>query len=411
MGTRILAAMMCVAVAGVAPAGEGAPGVAGAYLKARQAAGAHDDAAAHREAPSHGGARRDVAERAILSRVNAGDLPGGAALARAARAAGAGGQVGALAILAETARAGDWDGARALLDGGLGVGPLVDGLARGWAAAGTGDRAAATAAFDAVIAARGLRTYGLVHKAYALGALGDDAGAEAIWSGAAPEAGGQPPPLSRRAAGARIAGLARLGRAEAAVHVLDRLFGPAPGPALAAMRAAILAGEAPPPPVADARAGLAEGFFAVASAVRGEAVDDYTLLYLRAAQALDPGHEGAASMAAALLRGPGRPGSAVTAYGPAPEGAARPGTASAPRGAVREADATALLAVGRSGGVAAAHDPSLAVGSGARAASRRVLFGRAPGEGRAGRIVRALRHGPGAGADGPPRRAARAAEG
>ena len=382
------------------------PGLAGAYLRARLAAGANDYAVAaggYRAALALAGDEPGIAERAILASLGAGDVAGGAALARALAAAGAGTRIGTLAILTEAARCGDWAAIPALLGGGPGVGPLVDGLARGWAAVGAGDAKGAMAAFDAVVAARGLRAFGLTHKAYALALLGDDARAEAIWSGAAPEAEGGAPRFTGRAATARIAGLSRLGRHGAAALLLERTPGGATGRTAAAMRAALAAGRALPPPVADARAGLAEALFTVAAALHGEAADGYTLLHVRAALALDPAHERGALLAARLLRGLGRPEEAVAAYAAVPEGgvfhAARLGMAATLREAGRGAEAVAVLralaashadmpkvhaalghalqAEGRPAEAVAAYDASLAARAATQLAPWRVLFARA----------------------------------
>ena len=389
------------------------PGLAAAYLKARRAADANDYAAAaggYRAALALAGGDPGIAERAILASVAAGDMAGAASLARALRAAGGGSRIGALAILTEAARGGDWAAIPGLLDGGPGVGRLVDGLARGWAAVGLADAGGAMAAFDAVIAAPGLRGFGLTHKAYALAAFGDDAGAEAIWSGAAAEAADRAPRLSRRAAGARIAGLSRLGRYEAAALLLERTSGAARRPGARGMRAALAAGRALPPTVADARAGLAESLFTVAAALRGEAKDGHTLLYVRAALALDPAHEEAALLAARLLRGLGRPDEALEAYAAVQGGDAfqdaRLGMAAALREAGRGAEAVAVLrslagshgdlphvhaalghaldAEGRSAEAVAAYDASLAARSPAQVAPWRILFARARARERVG---------------------------
>ena len=411
--TGIAAAMLWAGHAGAeAPGGAErpealAPGFAGVYLKARHAAASNAYALAaegYREALGYDPGNRDIAERAIVAGINAGQMGRATDLALAMHGAGRQSQIGALAILTGVARERRWDEAARLLDEGLSVGPLVDGLARGWTALGTGDAAGAMAAFDEVVAVRGLRPFGLVHKAYARAVIGDDAGAEAIWAGTAPEADGRPPRLSRRAAEARIAGLSRLGRFDAATGVLDRLFGAELDPGLLAMRAALEAGRALPPPIADARAGLAESLFTVAAALRGEASDGYTLLYVRAAQAMEPAHEDSALMAARLLRGLGRHEDAVTAYAAVPEGAgafhaARLGMAETLRETGRTADAiallrslagshgalpqvhaalgAALLREGRAAEAAASYDASIRAHGGAAIAPWKLLLGRA----------------------------------
>ena len=71
----------------------------------------------------------------------------------------------------------------ARIDEDRGAGPLVDGLARGWALMGKGgDVTAALAAFDAVAQQDGLAGFGRYHKALALASVGDFEGAEAIFA-------------------------------------------------------------------------------------------------------------------------------------------------------------------------------------------------------------------------------------
>ena len=83
---------------------------------------------------------------------------------------------------ADAARRGDWDGLTAGLDAGQLGYPLIDALARAWAQVGRGDMDRALAAFDTVIATRGMVSFGLYHKALALAFVGDFEAADAILS-------------------------------------------------------------------------------------------------------------------------------------------------------------------------------------------------------------------------------------
>ena len=347
MKRTVLALALGAATTMATAAIAGPEGRTGGYLTARTAE-RHSDfaraAAAWRDVLARHPGRLDFAERAISNAINAGDMDTAIALSHRLVESGQRSQIAALALAVEMVETGAWSDLAAALSGDLSVGPLVDGLARGWAHLGTGDRAAAEAAFDTVASARGLRTFGLMHKAYALAALGDDASAETIW---ATGNDGKPLRLSRRSAFARIAGLARLGRRGAAIAILDKLFDPAQDAEAAGLRAAILRGEPPAPAIPDARRGMAETFLAVATALRGEATDGYTLIYARAAARLAPRQSDALILEAELLTGLGLDEAALTAWRKVPEGGAwftaRLGAADALRALGRGEEAIGLL--------------------------------------------------------------------
>ena len=287
---------------------------------------------------------QEIAERAIANAVNAGDMAGAIVLSRDLAARGRGSQIAALALTVDMAERGAWAELSASLADGLSVGPLVNGLAKGWAAVGLGDRAVAEDAFDAVAATPGLRTFGLMHKAYALAVFGDDAAAEVVW---ATGNGGKPLRLSRDSAFARILGLARSGRAAAALAILDKLFDQGRDAEAAAVRAAILTGDLPAPAIAGAKEGIVETLFAVASALKGEATDGYTLLYTRAATHLAPAHSPALVLQAQLLGDLGLHEDALAAWREVPAGrswtTARLGAAEALRALGRKDEAIGLL--------------------------------------------------------------------
>ena len=348
-------------------------GTTSAYLIAKTAE-RHSDyaraAAAWQAVLSGSGYTKEVAERAISNAVNAGDMTAAISLARDLMARGHESQIAALAVAVDMAERGEWEALSRALAADLSVGPLVNGLARGWSAIGRGDRPGAEAAFDAVASTPGLKTFGLMHKAYALGALGDDAAAETVW---ARGNDGKPLRLSRRSALERIAGLARVGREGAAIAILDKLFDAGADAEAAVMRAAILRGEAPETSVGDAQSGMAETFLAVAAALKGEATNGYTLLYVRAATHLAPRHSQALILQAELLGDLGLHGQALAVWREVPEGgswiAARLGAAGALRALGRQEEAIGLLSQlaatrGATGGV------HVALGDGLKALGR-----------------------------------------
>ena len=342
-----LGAAMLSPLGAAADAGFGGEGTTAAYLIAKTAErhSAYARATAAWQVVLDGsGYSETVAESAISNAVNAGNMRAAIALAQEFSERGHRSQIASLALVVGMAEREAWAEISAALEGGLSVGPLVNGLAEGWAAIGAGQRAKAEAAFDAVAATPGLTTFGLMHKAYALGAIGDDVAAEAIWASGNH---GKPLRLSRNSAFARISGLARSGRTGAAIAVLDKLFDPADDPEAALLRAAIVAGTPPAPTIGDAKAGIAETFLAVAAALKGEATDGYTLLYTRAATHLVPDHPGALILQAQLLGGLKLHDEALAVWRQVPEGGswitARLGAAEELIGLGRQDEAIGLL--------------------------------------------------------------------
>ena len=201
---------------------------------------------------------------------------------------------------AAAAADGRWEDISVAIDQGQSVGPLVDGLVRAWARLGQGEMTAALAEFDAVIAAPGLKSFGLYHKALALAVVGDFEGADAILS-LPPTEGMQ---HTRQSSLAHAQVLSQLGRNPDAVAMLDATFGPGLDPTLAALRDRLDAGEAVPfTYVSDAQTGIAEVYYSVAMALGAETSDSYVLIYGRIAQYLDPGNTEVTLLIAELLDG------------------------------------------------------------------------------------------------------------
>ena len=199
---------------------------------------------------------------------------------------------------AKLAEAADWDGLLAGLDAGQTVGPLIDGLTRGWADVGRGQMTDAVAAFDAVIAAPGLKAFGLYHKALALAVVGDFEGADAIF--AMPQTDGMQHTRQSSIAHAQV--LSQLGRNADAVAMIDATFGPGLDPTLAALRAQLDGGATVPFSfVTDARTGMAEVYYSVAMAFGEDTPDAYKLIYTRIAQFLAPGNTEVNLLVASLL--------------------------------------------------------------------------------------------------------------
>ena len=181
-----------------------------------------------------------------------------------------------------------------------GIGPLVDGLLAGWAYMGVGSVAKALERFDRVAEENGLRSFALYHKALALAMVGDFEGAEAIYADRSSGLSG----MSRRAVIARAQILSQLGRNDAALEMMTDAFGSGFDPGLTAVADRLAAGERLPfDLVGNVSDGMAEVFFSVGAALKGEAADDYALIYVRIATYLRPTHIDALLLCADLLDG------------------------------------------------------------------------------------------------------------
>ena len=307
--------LLLSATAGAQRADAPARDFAGPYLAARAAAAAQDYAAA---APYLAAALAAAPGNPLLmdqlmtARVGLGDVPGAVPLARELSAWPRPPQAVRLILVADAVAAGDAEAVLAQLDAVEVGGPLVDGLIRAWALMGTGRMTQALEAFDAVVATPGTGSFGLYHKALALAIAGDVEGAEAILSGAV--AG--PLPLDRRGVIARLQILSQLGRHAPALDIVEAAFGPELDPELTALRDALEAGETLDfTVVTDPVDGTAELFFMLADVLRGDADNEYVLLFSRLAEFLRPDHVQAMLLSARLLDRMEQHDLAVAAFG------------------------------------------------------------------------------------------------
>jgi tetratricopeptide (TPR) repeat protein len=300
---RSLVVAICAAVVGGSATGSIARAEphTGAYLAARQAVilGDYPVAADYfTRALTRDPSNPMLLENAVLSYLSLGDLDRALPIAQKMEADGLQSQVASMVLSAAEARAGAFDALLTRMAEDRGTGPLVDGLTVAWAQMGKGDVSAALEIFDKLTEESGLGPFAGYHKALALAMVGDFEGAEALF---AAEVGG-PLQLTRRAAIARVQILSQLDRDAEAVALLDQMFGTDLDPALAQMRAA-LAEDAVLPfnMITSPIDGIAEVYHTVASFLRREAGDEYTLLYSRIVSYLRPDHTDAILQSASLL--------------------------------------------------------------------------------------------------------------
>lgn len=291
---------------------------AGAYLAARVAASEND----YREAAAWydrllQSAPADVAllDGAVVANLGLGDMVKAADLANRLVAAKGTSQVALLALIADKAQKQDYAGLIADQKAGRSAGKLLDGLVLAWAELGNGDMTDALAGFDTMAKTPGLEAFGLYHKALALASAGDFEGADDILSGR--NAG--PIAVMRRGVIAHVQILSQLERNADALALLDRNFGTEPDPQLDTLRSRLKTGESLPfDTVTTARDGIAEVFFTLAAALRGEADDGFTLLYTRITAYLRPDHGEAVLLSAELLEALDQPALAEETYATIP---------------------------------------------------------------------------------------------
>jgi tetratricopeptide (TPR) repeat protein len=261
----------------------------GAYLAARQAAisGDYDAAAIYfRDALLADANNTALMEQSLTAYLGVGQVESAAGIARPFIDAGGESQIANIALMAQAARAEDWDAIFDLIEAGHEVGPLLDGLAQAWAYLGKGDTDSAMMRFEEVIDTPGLRGFGQQHKALALAMSGDLDGASVIYD-LPPNAGIVP---TRASVVAHLQILAQLGDFERAGDMIVRAFGEDPDPEVAALRSAITAGEVPDLSrvVATPGHGISYAFKGLSDILQGEANESYLLLYAQAAQYITP---------------------------------------------------------------------------------------------------------------------------
>lgn len=287
---------------------------AGAYLAGNSAAVDNDFLAAaawFADALEADPTNPALIENLIASRIGVGDPLGAVPVALRARSIGIDSQLGNMVLAADAAVKGEWERIFDAHEAGHVVSPLVDGLTRGWAFVGQGKMDQAIIAFDEMAETRGLRAFGLYHKALALATVGDFEGAEAIFS--------LPPneglPRSRRSIIAQTQVLSQLGQNDQAIALLDETFGANSDPFLTTLRARL----SEPGPVGfdlvtSPREGLAEVYYSVALVLGSDTPEGFILLYARIAQALSPQDAEIAILSASLLDGLGNYDLADAAY-------------------------------------------------------------------------------------------------
>lgn len=318
-GMKRLLGSAALALCLIAPGGAIANSLAGDYLAGRQASfDGNIQAAAsyYGQAVMFDPENPVLLERAALAEISLGDVDRAAALSTKLVNDGHRSQIAQMALVAQTAKAEDYDALIARVNEDRGVGPLVDGLLLAWSHLGRGDMTTALVQFDELSDQQGMRSFALYHKALALGSVGDFESAAAILE----DAGTGGMQLTRRGVMAHVEILSQLDRTADALTLIETAFGKDLDPGLTLMRDALQAGQSIPfTHIRGPRDGLSEVFYTLAAALVNEADDEFTLLYTRVAQYLRPDHIDAILLTASLLDDMGQSELAVKAYAEVPE--------------------------------------------------------------------------------------------
>ena len=191
-----------------------------------------------------------------------------------------------IVLAAHAARTDNWTAIFSAHEKDHRIGPVVDGLSQGWAHMALGEFDKAMMSFDEVSETSGLQSFGVYHKALALASVGDFDEAIRIFDLTTAGGGLR---HNRRSAMAHAQILSQLDRREDAVALLDAVFGNTLDPRLQDLHNRISTGGVVPYDVVTSPIeGMSEIFLAVAEALRGDAPDNYTLVYARASEYLTP---------------------------------------------------------------------------------------------------------------------------
>lgn len=275
---------------------------AGAYLAARAAGQASDfgfGARYYEQALRADPTNPVMLENALTAYVSLADFDDATAIANEIVGFGINRQIPNIFITAESASVGNWERIFSQLERDYRVGPVVDGLAQAWAHLALGETEKAWRSFDEVTETSGLRSFGIYHKALAHASVGQFDEAVQIFDLTTASGGLR---HNRRSAIAHVELLAQVGRREDALTLMDTVFGNGLDERLIKLRNQIADGEdVTYSVVTNPVEGMSELFLAVAEALRGDAPDNYTLIYARAAQFLAPQNTEALLLTAGLL--------------------------------------------------------------------------------------------------------------
>ena len=319
----MIPAVVAALVAGAATAEQAGQGVAGPYLAAIHAQAIGDVASAARlfgEALARDPENLALLESAMTHQIAAGNVPQGIELAERLERETPGHHLGVLALAAGELEAGDPAAAATLLAENA---PFVGQVMAAWAAYDQGETDGAIAMLTELETSSENGRPGQIVAAYHLGlmqaASGDDEAAAGSFARATEMAEGGTLRLARLHAGA----LARLGRRDEAMAVIqDRLAGTYGSRTLSQLSERISDGVVPDPLVTTAEQGSAEVLHGVSGLLARGQNRLVALAYSRLATWLSPELTEAQLLIAQILHGDNQYDQAIAAYQAVPDGSA-----------------------------------------------------------------------------------------
>lgn len=257
-------------------------------------------------------ANTTLLERAFVFSVAAGDMDQAVTLAPRVIAASPGSDLGPLILGVHALKAKDYAAARARFAAAHPDGDpdLMGRLTLAWTALAAGDAATARALLDPR-GDPGADVFLAYHRARLEEVLGDAAATDAAYAAADKATGGK----SLTVALAYATWLQATARVTDAQRVLQKFLDSAPGnPVGVSAITRLRNGHAIARRMTSAQQGAAEGFYGIASAVGDEETQDAAIVYLRLAQYLDAGHDGALAFLGGAMERAGRIDEAVGLY-------------------------------------------------------------------------------------------------
>jgi len=280
-----------------------AQGLAGSYLAGNQANRDNNYAEAakyYTQALMRDPSSPFLQQNALLSFVAKGDVKRALGIARKVAAGDLGSQLADLVLLADAITKGDYSEAASILrKGEERFNPLMHGLLSGWVQLGLGNMSDAVKQFDSMQNPTAMLLFAQYHKALALAVVGDFEASDKILQGG--ENGNLR--LNRGSLIAHAQILSQLDRKDEALEILDKATRGTTDPSIVKLRAAIAEkGVVDYDFIINARQGISEVFFTLASVLEGEENARNSLIYARIAQYLRPDNSEVVLLTAEILQ-------------------------------------------------------------------------------------------------------------
>ena len=277
-------------------------GLSGAYLAARQAMISNDFQEAaeyYTRALARDRTNAYLIENTLLANVGLGRIKESVPIAKVLIAEEPGSQIGQMVLIAHSLKSGADIGVLEELQETGRIAPLIDTLLAGWGWMNVGDATEAMAAFDGLISNPEYAGFAVYHKGLANAYVGNFEETVRLLSG-----DGETPGIrTRRSVLALSISLGQLGRFDEATALLEESFDLSDAEIGSYYRPLSEGKAVPFDLIQSPQDGMGEAFYSLAQALRGQATDEFTLVYARFAQYLSPSNDDATILTARLLEG------------------------------------------------------------------------------------------------------------